>query len=261
MLRLRQIALVAHRLQPVVDDLRSVLGIEVAYRDPGVAVFGLENAVLPVGNQFLEVVSPVRPDAPARRYLERRGGDGGYMVILQCDDLAARRRRIDQLGVRVAFEHEAADGHRLTQLHPKDTGGSFLEVDQPHGPQAEQADGPWAPAGPGWKPARRLDVVTGIAAAEIQGPDPDRLAARWAELLERGVERDAGGRCTLVLDNAVVRFLQPTDDRGEGLAAVELTAVDRQRIEATARRRGCVDPRGDVIIGGVRIRAANPPGT
>ena len=36
-LRLRQIALVAEKLEPVVDDLRSVLGIEVCYRDPGVA--------------------------------------------------------------------------------------------------------------------------------------------------------------------------------------------------------------------------------
>ncbi len=46
-LRLRQIALVAEKLEPVVDDLRSVLGLEVCYRDPGVERFGLENALVP----------------------------------------------------------------------------------------------------------------------------------------------------------------------------------------------------------------------
>ena len=52
-LRLRQIALVARELEPVLDDLRDVLGIEVAYRDPGVGRYGLENALLPIGNQLL----------------------------------------------------------------------------------------------------------------------------------------------------------------------------------------------------------------
>ena len=75
-LRLRQIALVAEKLEPALDDLRSVLGLEVCYRDPGVERFGLENALLPVGNQFLEVVAPIRPDAAGGRDRERRGGDG-----------------------------------------------------------------------------------------------------------------------------------------------------------------------------------------
>ena len=85
-LRLRQIALVARQLAPVVDDLRELFGLAVAYRDPSVEAFGLENAVLPVGNQFLEVVAPIREGTAGGRYLERRRGDGGYMVILQCDD-------------------------------------------------------------------------------------------------------------------------------------------------------------------------------
>ena len=55
---MRQICLVAHELAPVVEQLEAVLGLEVCYRDPGVGRFGLENALLPVGNQLLEVVAP-----------------------------------------------------------------------------------------------------------------------------------------------------------------------------------------------------------
>lgn len=87
-LRVRQIALIARELAPVVDDIREVFGLEVAYRDPQVAAFGLENTVFPVGNQFLEVVAPTREGTAGGRYLDRRNGDGGYMVICQCDDHA-----------------------------------------------------------------------------------------------------------------------------------------------------------------------------
>jgi len=61
-------------LEPVVADLEAVLGLAVAFRDPGVARFGLHNAVLPAGSQFVEVVSPTRMDTAGGRYLERRGG-------------------------------------------------------------------------------------------------------------------------------------------------------------------------------------------
>ena len=100
-LRLRQIALVAEKLAPVEEELTDVLGIEVCFRDPGVGHFGLENALFPVGNQLLEVVAPVRENTAGGRYLERRKGDGGYMVITQCNDHAPRRARFEALGVRI----------------------------------------------------------------------------------------------------------------------------------------------------------------
>ena len=56
MLRVRQLALVANDLDPVVDDLKAVFGVEVAFNDPGVSSFGLKNAVIPVGHQFVEPV-------------------------------------------------------------------------------------------------------------------------------------------------------------------------------------------------------------
>src|SRR5882724_3892328 len=105
-LRMRQICLVARELEPVVETFHEVFGLEVCHRDPGVGKFGLENALFPVGDGYLEVVVPVRDGTTAGRYLDRRGGDGGYMVITQCggDDLAARRARCETVGVRIANE-------------------------------------------------------------------------------------------------------------------------------------------------------------
>ena len=99
-MRLRQIALVAHDLEPVVRDLNAVFGLRVAFRDPAVGVFGLVNAVMPVGGEFLEIVQPVKADASAARYLKRRGGNAGYMLIFQSSDALAHRKRLTERGVR-----------------------------------------------------------------------------------------------------------------------------------------------------------------
>jgi hypothetical protein len=82
-MRLRQVALAVRALEPAVRDLRRVLALGEPFRDPGVGVFGLENAVLPLGDAFLEVLSPVKPDTTAGRWLDRRGGDAGYMAIFR----------------------------------------------------------------------------------------------------------------------------------------------------------------------------------
>src|SRR6266478_8797515 len=109
-IRLRQICLVAAKLAPAVEDLKAVLGLEVCFKDKGVEVFGLENSLLPVGSNFIEVVAPIQENTAAGRFLKRRNGDGGYMVICQCDSdqtQRARKARATEMNIRVAWEHES----------------------------------------------------------------------------------------------------------------------------------------------------------
>src|SRR5271154_443440 len=108
-IRLRQIALVANKLAPVIEDLKAVFGLEVCYIDPGVGAFGLENSLLPVGNNFIEVVAPIKDGTAGGRYLKRRGGDGGYMVICQCESHADQLERLEhpkEMGIRIALKRE-----------------------------------------------------------------------------------------------------------------------------------------------------------
>ena len=247
-LRLRQVALVATKLDPVVEDLRAVFGLAVGHRDPGVATFGLENALLPIGTQLLEVVAPTREGTAGGRHLERRGGDGGYMVICQCDDHPPRRRRaVDELGIRTVLEFED-DEYRCMQLHPSDTGGAFLEIDW----QADTSlGGDWWPAGKDWQHAIRTDVIDAITAVEVQAADPDAVAARWSEIVEIDVVDGA-----IELDNARIDFVTATDGRGDGLGGMTVRAMDADRAFGAARERGlAVD--GDVItLCGMRIALA-----
>ncbi len=250
-IRLRQIAMVVADLNRVVDDLRHVFGLEVAHIDPGVEVFGLENRILPIGSQFLEVLTPIREDTAGGRYMARRGGDTGYMVICQTDDHASFKARMRQLGIRSAWERDGA-AYSLLQLHPKDTGGSFLEVDWTEG--GEDPSGPWPPAGDHWQQHVRTEIVRAITAAEIQSPAPEPLAERWASILGLPLDRGPGGESTIRLENADLRFVLPPDGRPEGLGGIDLDAADAGKALARARERGLPVEGSTVLLGGMRFR-------
>ena len=252
-IRLRQICLVAEKLAPVIEDFKTVLGLEVCFKDPEVAVFGLENSLMPVGNNFIEVVAPVKEKTAAGRYLKRRNGDGGYMVICQCDShqtQLARKQRAADLNIRLVLDHDAKGFHAM-QLHPADTGGAFFEIDWD---AKGEPEGHWMPAGgSGWTVARRNQVVTAYTAVELQSADPRGLAERWATIAESPLRNDARGRLELPLENAAIRFVEATDGRGEGLGGIDLVAADRQRLLEAAERRGLRKRDDQVEICGTRF--------
>ncbi|MFT4564331.1 MAG: hypothetical protein ACI9BW_004094 [Gammaproteobacteria bacterium] len=252
-LYLRQVAFVAEKLQPVVDDLRSILGLEVCYVDEEVGAFGLENSLLPIGTNFIEVVAPIRAGTAGERYLKRRDGDGGYMVITQADgpdDQLAHRTRAEQLGIRVAWDHEHKSG-RFMQLHPADTGGAFFEIDYA---VANDPLGDWPPAGGGgWEKFVRNEFVHAITAVELQSSDPTTLAKRWSAIAATELNRDGGDRIVLPLRNAEIRFVEEVDGRGEGLSAVDLEVQDVKSVLIKAEKRGASTGEARVTIGGVRL--------
>jgi hypothetical protein len=254
-LRLRQICLVAPELEPAVADLAEIFGLAVCYRDGNVAKYLLVNALLPVGRCFLEVVAPTREGTAAGRYLERRQGAGGYMVIIDCDDIERRRRHVEALGVRIAnpLRYETYTG---LQLHPRDTGGAMLEINHTAG--GESLEGPYHPAGPHWQGAVRTDVTTGWRAAVLQSAEPLRLAERWAAILERRVTTGPGGEPRIALDLGALRFVPLADRRGEGLAGIDLEAAAAPRILAQAERRGCARSGNEITVCGTRFSLSAP---
>ena len=252
-IRLRQICLVAEKLTSVVEDLKSIFGLEVCFIDEGVGVFGLENSLFPVGSNFFEVVAPVKEDTAAGRFLKRRNGDGGYMVICQCDSREtqlARKAKASELGVRVAWEQDI-DGFKCMQLHPGDTGGAFFELDWD---PKNKPEGHWEPAGgDGWDKAQRTDVISNYSAVELQSHDPQSMAERWAGIAGIPLKQDDQGRPTLPLENADVRFVEATDGRGDGLGGIDLVVADKQRLLTSAEQRGCKISDDQVNVGGVRF--------
>jgi len=254
-LRLRQICLVASDLATVEKQIADVLGLEICYRDPGVGKYGLHNALFAMGGTFLEVVSPTQPDTSAGRYIERRKGDGGYMYIIDCDNLEARREHIQRQGVRLVEDLKSSEGvltGEALHLHPRDTGGCLLSVDR-HGPDGENMNGSYKWAGPDWRRHDRSATVSQITGASIQSLDPADLAAKWSHLLQRPLRKNDNGGLDIHLDHGVVHFGPLRDDRGEGLRAVHLKVKDRAAILANAAKAGVPHGEDHVDLCGVRF--------
>ena len=109
---------------------------------------------------------------------------------------------------------------------------------------ARASGGPWHPAA--WSgegdggPGGSGGLIRAMTAAELQSEDPDRLARRWSDVIERPVRMENGHR-VIALDDATLRFTEATDGRGEGLAGLDLVCADPGR-------------RGLVLISGIRFR-------
>lgn len=245
-MRLRQIALVGEDLAAAKADITAVLGLGEAYPDPGVGKYGLENAVWPIGDTFLEVVSPKQPGTTAGRLLEKRGGDGGYMAIFQTDDLAAARARIAEQGVRIVDQTDRPKAS-FTHLHPRDLGAAIVSIDAMDPPEH------WEWGGPNWREQVRTDVSVGIVGCELQGDDPKAMARRWAGVLG-GTPEPANGGWRLATDGGELRFVTPRDERGEGLGAFDVAVRDPEDVRRRAKARGAVDAEGNVVLCGARVR-------
>ncbi|MEO0882508.1 MAG: hypothetical protein AAFY34_07210 [Pseudomonadota bacterium] len=190
-LRLRQLVIAARSVDTI-DRLQDALQLDTAFIDPGVAEFGLTNAVFAIGDQFLEVVVPVNASAPAQRFLDRCG-EGGYMAIFQVPDLEIARQCADRLGVRRVWNIDLED-IAASHLHPGDIGGAIVSLDTPKPP------GAWRWGGPDWT---ERSVPGQIIGATLQSPHPNRLAQKWADVLGTTVEPNGN---SLKTDDGYVRF-------------------------------------------------------
>jgi hypothetical protein len=215
--RLRQVALVASDCEETARRLREAFGWAEPFRDPGVGRFGLTNAVFAAGDTFVEVVAPVEPATTAGRYLERRGGDSGYMAIFQMPDLAPARRRVAEAGVRVVWTADLPD-IAGTHLHPKDVPGAIVSLDWADPPEA------WRWAGPEWTGHAAPHRAGGLSGITIEVNDPAAAAARWATVLGLSVT-DESGAAVIALEHARqdLRFVPAATGRGEGITEVRLT--------------------------------------
>jgi hypothetical protein len=218
--RLRQAVLAARDLDAVTDQLCRVLGLQEPYADPAVAHFGLRNAVFALGDTFLEVVSPIRPDTSAGRLIERRGGDCGYMLMLQVEDLAAARGRAETAGVREVFE-VSVDDMAEVHLHPVDVRAAIVSLSQPNPPES------WRWGGSDWQ-SRSAPLQ--LSGATVTVAQPVGVAALWEGILNQEL-KEVGIRIS-------------ADEFDRGLTEIILTPDDPD---------AWPEPREPIIIGGVRF--------
>lgn len=245
-LRIRQIVLCAADLDAATDAITAITGAPVAYRDPNVAHFGLKNALFVFGDQFLEVVSPMTENSAGARHLARHG-DSAYMLILQTDDFASDRARMDQVGARTVWTSEHPDIEAF-HIHPRDIGAAIVSIDQPR----VAADWPWC--GERWRDHAGASGVTGVNSVTVGALKPTLMADRWAQVLDLPELKDAGAPI-LGLEGGKVLFEENPADLITGFG---LVADDPDAVIDAARAHGVATDTTAFTLCGCRFDVTKP---
>ncbi|MFA7504951.1 MAG: VOC family protein [Burkholderiaceae bacterium] len=255
-LHLRQVCLAAPSLEPAVDAIQEIFGLDVCHRDDAVAKYGLVNALFVFGHAFLEVVAPIDTAASLRstaagRFIERSGGQGGYMAIFDCSDPLERRARAESMGVRIAHTLDYPDFFG-SQFHPVDCRATMLEFD--HSTGAEDLDGFYGPAGEHWREQQRLDLVSAMPAIEVRSPDPADLAAHWGRIMAIEPQARDDGGWALQFDLGMARIMPAPAGTPERLTAIDVAVPDPDKVLAAAARHGCPVEGDGFFLAGATLR-------
>ena len=248
-MKIRQVALASSNLEETDKTLRHLPGCDQSYADPEIIYFGLDNRLFTLGDCFLEVVSPVQPNTAAGRFLDRRGGDGGYMVIVQVENLAEEKVRLADTAIRTVFADDRGNAKAI-HLHPKDVPGAIPSLDEMSPPES------WLWAGDSWE-QRAGRYVRGILAVEIRSPDPKATGQCWAEAY--GIElMPAGEGWRLEMDGTEIRFAYDAAALEPALMAIDVDAVDLAAICAAADGLGLERDGHVVTVCGVAFNFLSP---
>jgi methylmalonyl-CoA/ethylmalonyl-CoA epimerase len=130
--RLNHVAIAVTDLDRSTTLYRDTLGARVSPPLPqpehGVTVVFVE---LP--NTKIELLEPLGDNSPIAKFLEKNSDGGMHHVCYEVDNIRAARDKLKASGARVLGDGEpkvGAHGKPVLFLHPKDFGGTLVELEQ-----------------------------------------------------------------------------------------------------------------------------------
>ncbi len=125
---LDHVALAVHDLDEAIARFGDQYGVVPTHREV-VEEQGVEEAMLPVGGSFLQLLRPLSADSPVGRFLAKRG-EGMHHVALAVADIEAALEHLANQGFRLIDESPriGGGGHRIAFVHPKEFAGTLIEL-------------------------------------------------------------------------------------------------------------------------------------
>ena len=128
--KIEHIALAVEDLDAAVAHYRDVWGLQVSHREQ-VKNQGVEEAMLPIGESFLQLLGPTGPDTTVGKFIEHRG-EGLHHIAYEVPDLEGALTELKERGVRLIDEvpRRGGRGHMVAFVHPKGNHGLLVELIQ-----------------------------------------------------------------------------------------------------------------------------------
>ncbi|MDQ6617196.1 MAG: methylmalonyl-CoA epimerase [Actinomycetota bacterium] len=124
------VAIAVADLDAAVAWYQTMFGATVAHRER-IDSDGVEEALLKVADSYIQLLTPVSPESPVARYLERHG-EGIHHVGYRVADVASALATLRSEGARVidTTPRPGSRGTTVAFVHPKASFGTLIELVQ-----------------------------------------------------------------------------------------------------------------------------------
>ena len=131
--KIEHVAIAVADLEAAVAHYETVWGLTVEHRER-VEDQGVEEAMLPIGESYLQLLGATGPDTTVGKFIERRG-EGLHHIAYEVDDLEAALAELKEKGVPLIDEapRRGGRGHMVAFVHPKGNHGLLVELIQAPG--------------------------------------------------------------------------------------------------------------------------------
>ena len=128
--KIEHVALAVSDLDAAVEHYSKTWGLEVEHRER-VEDQGVEEAMLPLGESYLQLLGATGPDTTVGKFLAKRG-EGLHHIAYEVDDLEGALAQLKEQGVPLIDEapRKGGRGHMVAFVHPKGNHGLLVELIQ-----------------------------------------------------------------------------------------------------------------------------------
>ncbi|MEX2280290.1 MAG: methylmalonyl-CoA epimerase [Acidimicrobiia bacterium] len=133
LLNLDHTAIAVRDLDATIAVYEDRYGVTPLYRET-VESQGVEEAMIPVGGSFIQLLRPLTSESPVGRFLERNG-EGLHHVAFAVVDIEAALDHLASRDAALIDRHPRLGGRgaRIAFVHPKDVAGTLIELVELHG--------------------------------------------------------------------------------------------------------------------------------
>ncbi len=128
LLNLDHVAIAVADLDDAVAEYERQYGVAPLYREV-VAQQGVEEAMIPVGGSFVQLLQPLSEETPVGRFLVKNG-PGLHHVAYAVPSIDDALAHLKEEGVRLIDESARIGGRgaRIAFVHPKELAGTLIEL-------------------------------------------------------------------------------------------------------------------------------------
>lgn len=128
LLNLDHVALAVTDLDSAIDAYAVKYNVAPLYREV-VESQGVEEAMIPVGGSFVQLLQPLGPETPVGKFVSKNG-EGLHHVAYAVASIDAALSHLKSEGARLVDTEPRAGGRgtRIAFVHPADLGGTLIEL-------------------------------------------------------------------------------------------------------------------------------------